>query len=458
MYKYAIVSAVYNVESYLKDFLKSITRQTLGFTSHIQLIMIDDGSTDSSMQIIKEWQQKYPNNIMYFYQKNGGQASARNLGLEQLASPWVTFIDPDDFIDKRYFETVDKAIHTYKDSNLTMIGCNIIYYFERLKFYLDRHPLNYRFKNGNTHCAIKEMNSMIHLATNTAFFRTDLIRKFHLTFDTKIKPNFEDAHFVNHYLIDNFSTGSVAFLKDAKYYYRRRRSKNSTIDTSWRKKELFDDVLRYGCLDLFETAEKKLGHIPKFLQRTVLYHLSWYYKYIVDRPETVTFLDDEQQKRFQVLLRKNFTYIDLDSIKKFDLSGIETYIKEGWAAVYKHTSLHEHTLYLHKNRERLFCYYYALEPKSLSIEIDHEQKTTPVPEIETHTFLDEVFIRRFLYTLPLKEHEETLAFRLDGSPIRLKTGDDEHLDTIACRLVKKKKNYILKKLFYNTGRKLLLGN
>ncbi|EOK1059916.1 glycosyltransferase family A protein, partial [Campylobacter jejuni] len=103
--KYVIVSAVYNVEKYLDDFFKSIINQRLDFKNNIHLICVDDGSTDNSANIIKKYQKKYPKNIIYLYKENGGQASARNLGLKYLKEndlniPWVTFTDPDDFLDR----------------------------------------------------------------------------------------------------------------------------------------------------------------------------------------------------------------------------------------------------------------------------------------------------------------------------------------------------------------------
>ena len=82
--QFTVVSAVYNVEKYLDEYFSSLTRQSLNFKKHIQIILVDDGSTDHSAEIIKRWQAKFPQNIHYFYKENGGQASARNLGLQHV--------------------------------------------------------------------------------------------------------------------------------------------------------------------------------------------------------------------------------------------------------------------------------------------------------------------------------------------------------------------------------------
>ena len=303
--RYSVISAVYNVEDYLNDYFKSLVNQSLDFHEHIQLIIVDDGSTDNSAKIINMWRKKYPNNIKYIKKKNAGQSSARNLGLDSVKTSWVTFIDPDDFVDRRYFETVDKSIRKNEMSKLAMVGCNLYYYFENYGFYLNRHPLRYRFDDKNTLFPIRDLKNQMQLSVSTAFFRMDMINKTHLRFDERIKPNFEDTHFVNFYLIEN-NQFSVIFLKSAKYYYRRREIKNSTSDSAWDKRELFDDVLRFGCLDLFENADKRLGYIPKYLQKTILYHLAWYYKYLIDHNEKSSFLSHEEQKIFHHLFKKYF--------------------------------------------------------------------------------------------------------------------------------------------------------
>ena len=60
IHQYTVVSAVYNVEKYLDEFFSSLTKQSLNFKNHIQLILVDDGSPDSSAKIIKKWQKKIP--------------------------------------------------------------------------------------------------------------------------------------------------------------------------------------------------------------------------------------------------------------------------------------------------------------------------------------------------------------------------------------------------------------
>ena len=109
--RYAVVSACYNVAEYLNDFLTSLTGQTVGFENNIQVILVDDGSTDNTPEIIKEWQKRYPGNIVCIHKENGGQALARNYGLNYVNAEWVTFTDPDDFLNKDYFAVVESFLN-----------------------------------------------------------------------------------------------------------------------------------------------------------------------------------------------------------------------------------------------------------------------------------------------------------------------------------------------------------
>lgn len=99
--KVSVIIPIYNTEQYLKDCLESVCNQSL---EEIQIILIDDGSTDNSAAICKEYVQKYPNKIEYYYKENGGSASARNMGLDHARGEYIGFVDSDDWIEPDMFE------------------------------------------------------------------------------------------------------------------------------------------------------------------------------------------------------------------------------------------------------------------------------------------------------------------------------------------------------------------
>ena len=96
---FSFVMAVYNVKSYLNEAVDSIIQQDIGFET-IQIILVDDGSTDQSGDVCDTLERQYPGNIIAVHKENGGAASARNKGLEFATGQYVGFMDPDDKISK----------------------------------------------------------------------------------------------------------------------------------------------------------------------------------------------------------------------------------------------------------------------------------------------------------------------------------------------------------------------
>lgn len=94
--KVSIIIPIYNSEKYLKQCLESIINQTY---KNIEIICINDGSTDNSEKIIKDYL-KTNKNITYLKQPNAGQSIARNKGLEKATGDFILFVDSDDFIEK----------------------------------------------------------------------------------------------------------------------------------------------------------------------------------------------------------------------------------------------------------------------------------------------------------------------------------------------------------------------
>lgn len=100
MIKVSIIIPVYNTEKYIRKCLESAINQTL---TDIEIICINDGSTDNSLSILYEYAAK-DSRIRVFTKANEGVAKARNLGLRHARGEYVGFIDSDDFVDEKYFE------------------------------------------------------------------------------------------------------------------------------------------------------------------------------------------------------------------------------------------------------------------------------------------------------------------------------------------------------------------
>src|SRR5690554_6930860 len=92
--KVSLIVPTYNVEPYIQEFLASVTSQTTGLRN-LEVIIVDDGSTDRSGEIAQAWARRYPNTIRYIRQENKGLSGARNTGLNHATGDWVSFPDPD---------------------------------------------------------------------------------------------------------------------------------------------------------------------------------------------------------------------------------------------------------------------------------------------------------------------------------------------------------------------------
>jgi glycosyltransferase involved in cell wall biosynthesis len=101
----------YNYEKYIENAIKSVLNQTY---QNFEIIIVDDGSSDNSKEIINEYALKYPEKIKAIFKENGGQASAFNVGVENANGEIISFLDSDDEFEENKLEEVVKA---YNDGN-----------------------------------------------------------------------------------------------------------------------------------------------------------------------------------------------------------------------------------------------------------------------------------------------------------------------------------------------------
>ncbi|EII8776082.1 glycosyltransferase, partial [Campylobacter coli] len=416
-YHYIIISAVYNVEKYIDDFIKSSINQRLDFVKNITLIFIDDGSTDNSAKIIKKYQKKYQKNIFYFYKENGGQASARNLGLKYIQEKsyskpvWITFADPDDFFDRNYFYEVDKFLINHAQENICMVGCNVILYHENQNLYKDDHPLNFKFKKGCKIINNFNLNENIHLHVASSFFR---MQNCVMLFDERLKPNFEDGKFLSQYLLQNINYKS-AFLPQAIYFYRKREDGSSTIDNSFNKDYLLVST-SIGTLDLL----KENKFCETFIEFNCLYHLIWQIKSFINNPERASILSEEEKKEYLKILDENFTHIHHSTILKFNFAGCWFFHKVGMLNCFKNEQPSMQIVYIEDydpyTKQILLTYYTGDDKDTETIKIDNKIIQAEYKKITKHDFLGRVFCyqKSFWISIP-QESKDKLEFFINGS-------------------------------------------
>ena len=116
-YKISIIIPVYNTEKYIKECIESIIKQTY---KNIEIIIVNDGSTDNSVNIIKDYQKKYKR-IKVINQKNKGPSAARNNGIKHSEGDYILFVDSDDWIEENM---VEKMINSINNKETDLIICS----------------------------------------------------------------------------------------------------------------------------------------------------------------------------------------------------------------------------------------------------------------------------------------------------------------------------------------------
>ena len=124
--KVSVVIPVYNAEKYLRPCMDSICAQTM---REIEILCVDDGSTDSSVEILKEYAEK-DSRVRILRQKNAGAGAARNYGLREARGEFLSFLDSDDFFEPDMLEEACKGIEQYQADFVV---------FESDQYYMDKN-------------------------------------------------------------------------------------------------------------------------------------------------------------------------------------------------------------------------------------------------------------------------------------------------------------------------------
>lgn len=143
----SIIIPIYNAEKYLDACIKTILAQTF---KDYEIICINDGSKDNSLQILNTYKQKYSNIFQIYSQDNQGQAAARNTGVNKASGEYIAFLDADDIIEPDYLEILYK---TAKEKNSEMVICSYEKFDDDGNIVLRRNAKDWEihFGNGITH-------------------------------------------------------------------------------------------------------------------------------------------------------------------------------------------------------------------------------------------------------------------------------------------------------------------
>ena len=214
--KISVIVPVYNVEAYLERCVESILQQTY---AHFELILINDGSTDSSGQICDHLASQYEN-IKVYHIENAGVSNARNMGIQLATGSWVTFIDSDDFVTQDYLATLASAAE----------GLNVGFVIAPLHHIKNGIVTDLPPHSGKTELwSTEETMKELLMTTRTSFFPVAKLFKRDLLADEKFNTNYhlaEDALFLTELLLK--TRCSSVFIDKPVYYYDHREGSATT--------------------------------------------------------------------------------------------------------------------------------------------------------------------------------------------------------------------------------------
>lgn len=108
----SVIVPIYNVERQLRRCLESLINQT---NNNIEIILVNDGSTDNSGKIAKEYSEKYKQKIRYYEKENGGLSDARNYGVKKARGKYISFVDSDDYVNEKLYQHLKKYMEQKYD-------------------------------------------------------------------------------------------------------------------------------------------------------------------------------------------------------------------------------------------------------------------------------------------------------------------------------------------------------
>ena len=272
MPKVSVIVPVYNMEKYLSRCLTSLINQTI---DDLEIIVVNDGSTDKSDEIIKEYK-KANNNIRYVTKENGGLSSARNFGLLYATGEYIAFLDSDDYVDRNMYK---KMYEKAKEHNSDYVECDFLWQY-------DDHQ---KIDTGIRYTNKKEMFVTARVVAWNKLIKREIILENKLQFPVGLY--YEDVEFF-YKLLPHIN--SFDFVEEPLVYYVQRET--SIVDKQdSRTKQIFkilDNVIDYykanGIYDEYQkeieytcarillcSSLKRMIQIPDKTTRELLLSETW---------------------------------------------------------------------------------------------------------------------------------------------------------------------------------------
>ena len=280
----SVIVPVYNVADYLDECLNSIINQTY---QNIEIILINDGSTDNSPQICEQWVQR-DKRILYISKQNERQGPTRNLGVRLAKGEYIMFVDSDDWVDNQFVEKMFKSIN---NCNADMAECD---------FYRIAVDSGIKSQNINNQCMGKIFNKEERIILgNVSPCKTIYHRNFLI--NNNIKQPISQSEDLAVYALEVILANKIDSLNEPLYYYRKFRPNATTFN-----KEVF--LQSHLSMQYLIDSFKQRCIFEKYEAVLMLHLLQWSSRMIVPCLTKVSYTEYKSLiKSFEEFFKRNFS-------------------------------------------------------------------------------------------------------------------------------------------------------
>ena len=332
----SVIVPVYNVEEYLRQCLDSIVNQTL---KEIEIICVNDGSTDSSLQILEEYAQK-DERIKIITKENEGLGAARNTGMAYATGEYIGFVDSDDWVE---LDAYEKLYINAKSHNSDMVMCPIHIYDDNTNELSHEQPyfnldcFNENFDNCRfDHIKTKDFLFKISVTAWNKVYKKSFLDKINVKFPEGLI--FEDnPFFYETYL----KTNNVSLVRDFLYFYRINRADSIVVKAD----EKYFDLIEIHELSIKVFIET--NNFDEYKQDLLSYVISNLFYRCRD-------INEIYREEFFKRIKKCFINMDLktDEINELDTFSQNAYQNITGSGSYKEVELLERIKHLEKNHKK----------------------------------------------------------------------------------------------------------
>lgn len=303
--KVSIIVPIYNAEKFLDKCIQSIINQTY---SNLEIILVNDGSTDKSLEICNKYK-GIDRRIIVINKNNGGVSSARNKGLELASGNYIGFVDSDDFISEYMYEKMVKAMI---QNNADVVECG---YFTCDSNYknIERHELTDSIINGEYQCSYMYLSNK-----NTTNYNVNKLYKKSL-FDGLRYPNlkFSEDFWVNTKIF--YKCKRKVTLNECFYYYVM--NKQSAVRKEFNYNERKDTII--AAKDLYDFHSERYSELCPYLALYICkYVLQFYYELSFKKDRNKNHYEQELKDTF----KEYYPRIKNEAFEKIKFSGTHLFM------------------------------------------------------------------------------------------------------------------------------------